>query len=212
MASKPSEPILAPELTNHVATRWYRPPEVILLEKFYTTAIDIWGLGCVFAELLEMIKDNQPNILERSALFPGKSCFPLSPSQEVPGGITPQDQLKIILNVFGPPNKEDLSFLNNNDTESYVREMSSFTNDLSLKKKLPCADKTSIDLLKKLLSFNPYTRITAKEALSHPYFNTVRDTRLELIIEKPIVLITETDKNISLRVMAEKIIKKYIAV
>ena len=43
------------ELTSHVATRWYRPPELILLEKDYTSAVDIWGAGCIFAELLQMV-------------------------------------------------------------------------------------------------------------------------------------------------------------
>ena len=69
-ASKPYMPIKE-VLTKHVATRWYRPPEIILLEKVYTTAVDIWGIGCVFAELLEMLKENQPNTINRSALFPG---------------------------------------------------------------------------------------------------------------------------------------------
>jgi mitogen-activated protein kinase 1/3 len=43
------------ELTSHVATRWYRPPELILLEKDYTSVVDIWGAGCIFAELLQMV-------------------------------------------------------------------------------------------------------------------------------------------------------------
>ena len=55
-SSKACNPIRARELSRHIVTRWYRPPEIILLEKFYNTAIDIWGIGCVFYELLEMIK------------------------------------------------------------------------------------------------------------------------------------------------------------
>ena len=67
------------ELTSHVVTRWYRAPELILLEKNYTAAIDIWSLGCIIAELLGTIKENAPTYLDRSPLFPGASCFPLSP-------------------------------------------------------------------------------------------------------------------------------------
>jgi mitogen-activated protein kinase 1/3 len=72
------------ELTGHVVTRWYRAPELILLEKDYGEAIDVWSVGCIFAELLSMMKENVPNPLERKPLFPGGSCFPLSPDSNPP--------------------------------------------------------------------------------------------------------------------------------
>jgi mitogen-activated protein kinase 1/3 len=71
------------ELTGHVVTRWYRAPELILLEKEYGPAIDVWSVGCIFAELLGMMKESAPTYLERKPLFPGKSCFPLSPDKHV---------------------------------------------------------------------------------------------------------------------------------
>jgi mitogen-activated protein kinase 1/3 len=70
------------ELTGHVVTRWYRAPEIILLEKDYGSAIDIWAVGCIFAELLGMMKENAPTFMDRTPLFPGKSCFPLSPAPD----------------------------------------------------------------------------------------------------------------------------------
>lgn len=70
------------ELTGHVVTRWYRAPEIILLEKDYGPAIDIWAVGCIFAELMGMMKENSPTFMDRKALFPGRSCFPLSPAKE----------------------------------------------------------------------------------------------------------------------------------
>lgn len=69
------------ELTGHVVTRWYRAPEIILLEKDYGPAIDTWAIGCIFAELLGMMKENAPTFMDRKPLFPGKSCFPLSPDK-----------------------------------------------------------------------------------------------------------------------------------
>lgn len=60
-------------------TRWYRAPEVILLLEYYTQAIDVWAVGCIFAELLSMMKENFATVFERQPLFPGHSCFPLSP-------------------------------------------------------------------------------------------------------------------------------------
>jgi len=69
------------ELTGHVVTRWYRAPEIILLEKDYGPGIDVWAVGCIFAEMLGMMKENAPTFLDRQPLFPGKSCFPLSPAK-----------------------------------------------------------------------------------------------------------------------------------
>jgi mitogen-activated protein kinase 1/3 len=61
------------DLTIHVVTRWYRSPEIILLERDYGTPIDIWSVGCIFAELLTMLKENAKSQFERKPLFPGAS-------------------------------------------------------------------------------------------------------------------------------------------
>jgi mitogen-activated protein kinase 1/3 len=89
------------ELTGHVVTRWYRAPELILLEKDYGPAIDIWSVGCIFAELLGMMKENASTYLDRKPLFPGKSCFPLSPDKDVKEKVkgfprSQTDQLSVI--------------------------------------------------------------------------------------------------------------------
>lgn len=47
------------DITGHVVTRWYRAPEIILLEKSYDEGIDIWAVGCIFAELLGMQRSNK---------------------------------------------------------------------------------------------------------------------------------------------------------
>ena len=96
------------ELTGHVVTRWYRAPEIILLEKDYGPAIDIWSVGCIFAELLSMMKESAATYIERQPLFPGKSCFPLSPdkniTQEKNGfPYSKDDQLARIFQVIGVP-------------------------------------------------------------------------------------------------------------
>jgi len=69
------------ELSDHVVTRWYRAPELILMEKDYGAGIDMWSVGCIFAELLSMMREHVPNYSERKPIFPGKSCFPLSPDK-----------------------------------------------------------------------------------------------------------------------------------
>ena len=62
-----------------MATRWYRAPELIILEKEYTTAIDMWAVGCILAELIGMLEGNSETFMDRKVLFPGKACYPLSP-------------------------------------------------------------------------------------------------------------------------------------
>lgn len=104
------------ELTGHVVTRWYRAPEIILLEKDYGPAIDIWAVGCIFGELLGMMKENAPTFVDRTPLFPGKSCFPLSPAtdpqQERMGfPFSSNDQLAMIFGVIGTPDENEKSFV-----------------------------------------------------------------------------------------------------
>lgn len=104
------------ELTGHVVTRWYRAPEIILLEKDYGPAIDIWSIGCVFAELLGMMKEHAPTFVDRKPLFPGKSCFPLSPAkqateQRLGFPHSSADQLSVIFKVIGTPSEQDSSFV-----------------------------------------------------------------------------------------------------
>jgi len=114
------------ELTGHVVTRWYRAPELILLEKEYGPAIDVWSVGCIFAELLGMMKESAPTYLDRKPLFPGKSCFPLSPdraAQEEKHGfpVSKNDQLSIIFDVIGTPNEEDISFVTDGKAQEYLQ-------------------------------------------------------------------------------------------
>ena len=104
------------ELTGHVVTRWYRAPEIILLEKDYGPGIDIWAVGCIFAELLGMMRENAPTFMDRQPLFPGKSCFPLSPAknpteQRKGFPFSSNDQLAIIFAIIGTPTESDKSFV-----------------------------------------------------------------------------------------------------
>jgi mitogen-activated protein kinase 1/3 len=67
------------QLTNHVVTRWYRAPEVILSD-YYSFSVDVWSVGCIFAELMSMMKSNFDDFTQRQPLFPGQSCYKLSPT------------------------------------------------------------------------------------------------------------------------------------
>lgn len=108
-----------------MVTRWYRAPEVILIEKEYGPAIDVWSAGCIMAELMQKIQGHveDPKTVKNQPLFPGKCCFPLSPdkngskrhlsdddnSRKFP--VSDSDQLAVILGVLGMPSEEDMSFI-----------------------------------------------------------------------------------------------------
>ena len=70
------------QLTSHVATRFYRAPELILMEKDYGKPVDIWSAGVIFGELLHTLEENSEQKNKGRCLFPGKYCFPLSPNRK----------------------------------------------------------------------------------------------------------------------------------
>ncbi len=82
-------------MTEYVVTRWYRAPELLLSCDEYTSAIDVWSVGCIVAELLG-----------RKALFPGKDYI---------------HQLNLILQVLGTPGDEDMAFIQSEKARSYIR-------------------------------------------------------------------------------------------
>eukprot|EP00831_Metopus_contortus_P060680 TRINITY_DN52577_c0_g2_i1.p1 TRINITY_DN52577_c0_g2~~TRINITY_DN52577_c0_g2_i1.p1 ORF type:complete len:251 (+),score=34.65 TRINITY_DN52577_c0_g2_i1:153-905(+) len=183
------------ELTGHVGTRWYRSPEIILLEKVYSTAVDIWAVGCIFGELLQMIKENVPDYSKRTPLFPGTSCFPLSPSQHPTNivgsfAISPGDQLNCIFGIKGTPQDSEFGFINDPKAENYAKEMPKY-NPGVIQELLSHADPLALELLDQMLVFNPYFRITAKEALRHKYFEEVRNKALEEDSIDTISLVTD---------------------
>ena len=100
-------PNLSRQLTKHVVTRWYRAPELILIQP-YASAVDIWSLGCIFGELLSMQEGSVPTYQDRVPLFPGGSCYPLSGDHISTDTDERLDQLSVIFSVIGMPSEEDL--------------------------------------------------------------------------------------------------------
>ena len=161
------------ELTKHVVTRWYRAPELILLSEHYTSAIDMWSVGCILAELLSMQAESHTSPEDRQALFPGRSCFPLSADN--PLAYNDQlDQLNVIFDVIGTPSAEDLQQVDNETARGYIGGLKPKPT-VNLYSRYMSADPMAVDLLTKLLVFNPAKRWTASRCLAHPFFDTVRD-------------------------------------
>jgi len=164
-------------LTSHVATRFYRAPELILMEKDYSKPVDIWSIGVIMGELLNSIEGNQPPETQRKCLFPGKYCFPLSPNKQseldeegIPD--TRGDQLEVIFEMIGTPDALETSFITDSKALSYLERFKP-QKAVDLKMLYPKSDPQGLDLMKQMLSFNPYFRPTVDECLKHPYFEEV---------------------------------------
>ncbi len=171
--------------TMHVATRWYRAPEIILQGE-YGPAVDVWAVGCIFGELLSMLKCKGATRRERTPLFPGRSCIGLSP-MSVCHGMELWDQLAVIFQTLGTPSKEEQEMITEPIMRQYVKEMEVYP-PVDLGKRYPSAGAAAIDLLHGMLSINPDKRPTAEECLAHPYFESIREMGTERVAREPVSL------------------------
>lgn len=130
-----------PVLTDYVATRWYRAPEILLGSTKYTKGVDIWSIGCIMGELLS-----------------GKPMFP---------GTSTMNQLERIITVTGRPSNEDVDSIQSAFASSMLESIDVETK--SLKDMYPKAKSENLDLMKQMLQFNPEKRITAEKSLKHKY-------------------------------------------
>lgn len=200
-------------LSVHVVSRWYRAPELILIETNYTGAIDIWSVGCIFAELMMMMKENAPTFMDRQPLFPGKYCFPLSPPDSNKVDVNEHgfpnnkaDQLNVICDVIGSPSEEDMEFITDPNGKLYLKSMKK-KGKSDLKKKFPGSCPEALDLLEKMLLFNPYKRIKVNECLEHPYFKDIRDPKKEIEADFNLEFEFEKDENLTLEKLRDLFLK-----
>ncbi|KZV92370.1 kinase-like protein [Exidia glandulosa HHB12029] len=136
------------QMTEYVATRWYRAPEIMLSFKSYTTAIDVWSIGCILAELLM----GKP-------IFKGKDYV---------------DQVNKILDVLGTPSERVLQSISSERAQAYVRSLP-IKKPVPLVQLMPKANPDALDLLKKMISLDPSDRPSVAEALQHPWLATYHD-------------------------------------
>merc|ERR1712228_543731 len=165
-------------LTKHVVTRWYRAPEVILLEQKRESlyAVDIWSVGCIFGELLGMNKANVNDYRSRKVLFPGKTCFPFS-TQDPFDYQHRIDQLRVVFDVIGTPSVQEINNFVDKNVQIYLSNMQK-TEPHDLGKMFPATAKSGIKLLCDMLKFDVNKRISADDALKSEYLNDVRDEKM----------------------------------
>lgn len=135
-------------MTEYVATRWYRAPELMLSLHHYSLAIDLWSVGCIFAEMLG-----------RKQLFPGKHYV---------------HQLQLILSVLGTPPESVVGAIGAERVRAYIQSLP-FRAPVPLTKLYPQAEPAALDLLSAMLRFDPLERISVCQALEHPYLAKYHD-------------------------------------
>ncbi|XP_022734855.1 mitogen-activated protein kinase homolog MMK2 isoform X3 [Durio zibethinus] len=145
-------------MTEYVVTRWYRAPELLLNCSEYTAAIDIWSVGCILGE-----------IMTRQPLFPGKDYV---------------HQLRLITELIGSPDDSSLGFLRSDNARRYVRQLPQYPRQ-NFSAKFPNMSPGAVDLLEKMLIFDPHRRITVDEALCHPYLAPLHEINEEPVCPRP---------------------------
>ncbi|KAG1665499.1 hypothetical protein FOA52_009760 [Chlamydomonas sp. UWO 241] len=130
--------------TDYVATRWYRAPELCgCFYGRYSTAVDMWGLGCIFAE-----------VLQGKPLFPGRDAV---------------SQLQMMTDLLGKPLPHVIERISNRKARAFLSSMPEKA-PIPFSTKFPGADPEALQLLKGILQFDASERLTAPEALKLPFF------------------------------------------
>eukprot|EP00118_Oscarella_pearsei_P014351 m.122508 g.122508 ORF g.122508 m.122508 type:complete len:542 (+) comp37788_c1_seq3:94-1719(+) len=160
-----------PAMTDYVATRWYRAPEILLGSHRYTKGVDMWSVGCILGELLL----GKP-------LFAGTSSF---------------SQINLIMEALPPPSREDIESMKAPYAQQTLGQIR-HRGRRSLQDICSSASPDALDLLSRLLQFNPDKRLTAEEALRHPFLAKFRQPDKEPVLRRDVVLRLDDNEHLSI--------------
>lgn len=133
-------------MTEYVCTRWFRAPEVLCSWTDYSCAIDLWSIGCIFAEMYR-----------RTPMFPGRNT---------------QDQLDLIIGLLGTPNSEELLKIPNGKCRKFIRSLPP-TKRADLGASFPTMSPSALEMLEQILRWDPDRRISVFDAIKHPYLEVL---------------------------------------
>ena len=153
----------------YVATRWYRAPELLLQYEKSSKPLDIWSIGCILGELIQKGK--------RSPLFTGENTL---------------GQLMVIIDFLGTPEEKDMR--GHQNAIKYIKTLP-IKPKIKWEEKYPNANPLALDLLDKLLTFDPEKRITVEEALRHKYLENLFEED-DLLKSKPFEYIFDEKINL----------------
>jgi len=152
-----SERVKGEQLTRYVVTRWYRAPELLVQNKQYNAKVDMWSVGCILAE-----------VIGAKAIFPGKDSL---------------HQLRLVVDLLGTPTPDELACIQNEQAVGYIRSLrpkeatapDPTVAALRFRRMYPNASPLLVDLIARLLQFDPSKRPSAADALAHPYLAAYHD-------------------------------------
>lgn len=160
--------------TEYISTRWYRAPECLLTDGYYGPEMDLWGAGCVMFEITTL-----------HPLFPGQFIFyqfilyhPNFPFLFFLGS-NEADMINRIHKVFGTPSKEVLAKFSGKGGSHISLDFPPGQVGQGIAHLLTHAPPDAVDLMVKLLKYDASERITAREAIRHPFFKEIREFELK---------------------------------
>ncbi|KAK6324094.1 hypothetical protein J4Q44_G00064330 [Coregonus suidteri] len=170
-----------PALTEYVATRWYRPPEILLGSSRYTKGVDMWSIGCILGEMLL----GQP-------LFPGTSTI---------------NQIEKIMSTIPHPSPEDVLSIRSEYGASVIQRMLLRPQEPLEDLLQPSVPPDALDLVCRLLVFNPDKRLTAEQALQHLYVSRFHNPAKEPGLDYAVILPVDDDVQLSVVQYRNKLYK-----
>jgi mitogen-activated protein kinase 15 len=173
-------------LTDYVATRWYRAPEILLGSTTYTEGVDMWSVGCILGELIG-----------------GKPMFP---------GASTTNQIDRIIEVISRPSKEDISAIDSEFAAHILDNLLEPQHPRTLESMYPMSDNDAIDFMRKLLTFNPLKRMSAAQALEHPFVAQFHAPEEEIECKKKIIIPIDDNKKLSVAAYREELYNSIIKV